>query len=198
MSGLGGLHVRRRWPSSLLLGHSLTRRAWASTASHALARSRFGSRVAGGSGRPRLPRIRPHTLPMSYGPVLDPAALHVAGLPRALLLDRSPRGLPSADRGPGPRGPLWNAGGLVAAGQAAATARAPSEFNPARGHEDVAIGAGLMASHASWRPARPTLPAGTTLATSQVIPAGVANHRRPCIGRLAHHVMLQPAREQAS
>mmetsp|Transcript_65732 Transcript_65732/g.182194 ORF Transcript_65732/g.182194 Transcript_65732/m.182194 type:complete len:137 (-) Transcript_65732:270-680(-) len=128
----------------------------------------------------------------NHAPVLDPATLPMAGLPRAISYNRTPRGPAGSDRGVGSSRPLGNAGGLVAAGQAAAAAHPPSEGDAARGHDDAAIGAGLMASNGTWRPEKPLQSAASTQAAAQVVPAGMPNDRRPCIGRLAHHIIAQP------
>eukprot|EP00747_Dinoflagellata_sp_TGD_P165595 gnl/TRDRNA2_/TRDRNA2_187079_c0_seq1.p1 gnl/TRDRNA2_/TRDRNA2_187079_c0~~gnl/TRDRNA2_/TRDRNA2_187079_c0_seq1.p1 ORF type:complete len:167 (+),score=13.26 gnl/TRDRNA2_/TRDRNA2_187079_c0_seq1:33-503(+) len=116
---------------------------------------------------------------------IDPASLPAAGRPGAhtmqfpkdVGLHASPRARP-----------------LLAAGTAAAQAMMAHEADPARGHTDTAIGMALMASHSEWRPARPTKSTQKFLVSTEVIPAGMPNHRRPCLGSLAHHIVLQPDR----
>jgi len=125
-----------------------------------------------------------------HGPPVDPASLTAAGRPVGVIGLRPP---------PPPRdaGHRHAATALVAAGQAAALTRAGPDTEATRGHDDAMIGAGLMASHGAWKPERPERCSSQHQNASQVTPAGIPNHRRPCIGRLAHHIILQPERAGA-
>lgn len=122
----------------------------------------------------------------------------------AVTAGQPSHGLPPPRRpGLGATGPLGHAG-LVASGQVAAanSSAAVAATRPgaegaadaARGHSDTAIGAGLMASMGAWRPERPALPPTPVQATAQAPSAGAPTSHRPCIGRLAHHIILQPER----
>jgi hypothetical protein len=120
----------------------------------------------------------------------------------AVTAGQPSHGLPPPRRpGLGATGPLGHAG-LVASGQVAAAnssaavaatrSGAEGAADAARGHSDTAIGAGLMASMGAWRPERPERP--PPQATAQAPSAGAPSSHRPCIGRLAHHIILQPER----
>mmetsp|Transcript_94983 Transcript_94983/g.188158 ORF Transcript_94983/g.188158 Transcript_94983/m.188158 type:complete len:126 (-) Transcript_94983:75-452(-) len=113
-------------------------------------------------------------------PPLDPSTLSTAGVPTITYFGRRP------SSGLGSSRSLGSAGGLVTAGQTAAWASSSSL-------DDVGIAAGLAASHGAWRPERPLQTAAHVQSLSQVVPAGMPSSRRPCIGRLAHHITLQSA-----
>eukprot|EP00927_Polykrikos_kofoidii_P015022 TRINITY_DN16662_c0_g1_i1.p4 TRINITY_DN16662_c0_g1~~TRINITY_DN16662_c0_g1_i1.p4 ORF type:complete len:102 (-),score=13.55 TRINITY_DN16662_c0_g1_i1:106-411(-) len=54
-----------------------------------------------------------------------------------------------------------------------------------------------MSSNGAWRPERPAQSATPVQTVNQATPAGIAAIRRPCIGRLANHIILQPNKAEA-
>eukprot|EP00929_Paragymnodinium_shiwhaense_P027203 TRINITY_DN16012_c0_g1_i1.p2 TRINITY_DN16012_c0_g1~~TRINITY_DN16012_c0_g1_i1.p2 ORF type:complete len:150 (-),score=36.44 TRINITY_DN16012_c0_g1_i1:369-818(-) len=87
---------------------------------------------------------------------------------------------------------------LVAAGESACNAisEASPRRDPLRGHGDVAIGAGVMASGGVWRPQPPQRSGSFARASAGCSAAGTPTGRRPCIGRLAQHIILHQEGKQ--